>query len=227
MSNDPEKPTFQLLLKATVRKLVEVIPQPMIQLTANSGQSAEGKVTIVNRDKKPLKIEGIDSIGDDFKAHLRTVEEGNKYELSVKLNPKTLGGRVTAQVTVRTNNPKSPQVVIPVSADVTARIQANPQIVDFGQVSLKMPDTVPQSFYTKGFSLRSQEKGFMVRDVKSTLAFVKPEVKPPSRDGLPYRINVTLLKEKIKKGKIEGSIVVATNDKQFSEVRIPVRGQVN
>lgn len=227
ISNDPNQKTVQLTIKVNVKTLVDVEPGPYIAIQAQSDQAAEGKVTIVNRDKTPLKILGVDLPSQDFTSKLRTLEDGKKYELAVHLKPRALGGQVAASLTLRTNNTKVPNVVIPVNAIVNGRVQATPQLVDFGLLEIGKLDTTPLYQLVKPITIRSNDKTFQVQSVRSTLPFVKPELTPPPQEGAPYRIKVTLLKEKVKKGKIDGSIIIATNDMKLSEVKIPVKGEIN
>jgi hypothetical protein len=230
-SNDPAQPTVTLEIKAMVKQLVDVQPSPVISLQANPKQAAEGRVTIVNNDKTPLRILGVDSTSNshDFSTKLRTLEEGKRYELLVKLHPQTLAGRISDSLKVRTNNKKVPEVMVSVMATVAGRVQATPQTVDFGQLNLSAMGTTPKEAnqLIRSIMLRSQEKDFKVLNVKSTISYIKPEMIPPAREGIGYRIKVSLLREKAKKGKIDGAIVIATNDKEFSELKIPVKGQIN
>lgn len=228
-SNDPSQPTVVLTIKSTIKQLIDILPGPYLSIQANKGETAEGKVTLVNNDSAPLKILDVKSANQDFTTALKTLEKGQRYELEAKLNRTGEAGRFNTTLTVTTDNKKQAQLLIPVMVQIMARVEAYPEKLVYGQINLESIEKNPQGSYmlNRMISVRSQEKGFKVTKVETTLPFVQPELVTPAQEGQPYSIKVTLAKDKLKKGPFSGTIIVRTNDKEFAEMKIPLTGEVN
>jgi hypothetical protein len=76
-------------------------------------------------------------------------------------------------------------------------------------------------------TILTQEKGFQVTAVETTLPFAHAELIAPAQEGQPYSIKVSLAKDELPKGPFNGMIIVRTNDKEFAELKIPIEGEVN
>lgn len=227
-SNDPTNPSVVLTIKGTVKQLIELDPA-FLSIRASKGEAVEGKVTLVNHDRSPLEILDVKSANQEFTTKLKTLQKGQRYELIVKLHPQAETGRVNTTLTVLTNNKKSPQVLIPVLVTIAARVEASPDKLIFGKIDRAAMEKNPRSGNSlhRSIIVRSQEKGFKVTKVESTLPFVQLELVSPAQQGLPYNVKVALVKEKLKKGPFNGMVIVRTNDKEFAELKIPLTGEVN
>lgn len=229
-SNDPANPMVTLSIKGTVKQLIDILPAPYINIRVSQGQPVEGTVTLVNNDRTPLHILEVKSSNPEFATHLKTVEKGQRYELQVKLNgAKTVGGRFNTQLTVTTNNKKQPQLNIPVIAVIAARVEAFPERLTFGRLHLASLKDNPQSnvLLTRTITVRSLVPEFKVTHVESSLPFVQLQLVAPQRPGSPYNVRVALVKEKLRTGPFEGTITLRTNDREFSQLKIPLSGEVN
>jgi hypothetical protein len=228
-TNDPTQPTMVLTIKATIRQLVDILPSPYVSIQAKKGQTAEGKVTLVNNDRAPLKILDVKSSNQDFSTHLKTLEKGKRYELETKLNKTDIPGGYHTTLTVTTDNKKSEKLTIPVMAAIMARVEAAPDRIIYGRINMEAINKNPQgeNLLRRMIMIRSQEKGFKVTKVETTLPFVSWELINPVQEGQPYSIKISLAKEKLPKGQFNGTIIVRTNDKEFAEMKIPLTGDVN
>ena len=217
---------------------VELVPRNAIFLTAFKWEigEKEGSVTIVNHDKSPLEIIRIEKHGNHFTTRLITIEEGKRYQLSVKLNPDAPPGRAQDQITVITNNEK---VMIPVFTFLKNRVYISQPIVYFGQISLKQLSANPDllNFLTYSvFIYQHQGHDFQIK-YQSSLPFISikktPQEGPGAVINIPrqgqiavFELAVSPIIERLKPGKFEGTIRVLTNDKDFPELVIPVSGEV-
>lgn len=183
---------------------------------------------MVNRDRSPLKILGTEFTNQDFAAALRTLEEGQRYELLITLNPKDTDGQFVTLLTVLTNKEKLPKIPIAVVATIAARVQVWPEQLSFGQINLaSMRQDPPRpAWLDQRISIHSQEPGFKVIKAETSLLFLHLELVEPPRENLPYHIRVTLVKEKLQRGPFSGTIIVQTNDQEFAAVKIPISGEV-
>ncbi len=229
VSNDPSQPQMTLTLKANIKQLIDILPGPYLSIQANRGETAEGKLTLVNNDSSPLKILGVESSNPEFTTTLKTLENGKKYEVVAKLNQTNTPGRFNANLTVTTDNKKQDKLTIPVMVQVAARVEATPEKLVYGRINLDYLSKNPRGsqMLNRTIVVRSREKDFKVTKVETTLPFVQSELIPPTAEGQPYSIRVTVAKEKLAKGPFNGNIVVRTNDKEFAEIKVPLVGEVN
>lgn len=119
-TNDPAHPSVLLGMKAITRPLIDVLPSPSLSLQVNTGQSAVGTLTLVNRDTSPLSIEALELNNNDYSAQLKTLEKGQRYEITVRLGPRDSEGTVAALLTIVTNKPKLSQIPIAITTTITA-----------------------------------------------------------------------------------------------------------
>lgn len=115
---DTSLPESKLRVAGSVIGDVEVTPE-MVSFMVQSEDTLKvtpmtRKVTILNRNKsRALKISNVSDAQDRLNLKLNTVEEGQKYELSV--SPKVAGskpGNVSGNIVISTDNPDQRTVSI-------------------------------------------------------------------------------------------------------------------
>jgi hypothetical protein len=240
-SNDPTNPLVRLTLRGTINQLVELLPSPSLFIRASQGETAQATLTLVNRDRSALKILDIESTNPEFTTKLRTLQVGQRYQLTVKLKAKKTDGQFTALLTVLTNKEKLPVIPIAVVATVAARVHVSPDQLAFGRIHRGSEGRGPRegigdstgspsdwvTSHQSRITIKSQEPGFKVTKAETTLPFVQLQIMAPTREGTPYGLRVALVKEKLKEGPFRGTIVVHTNDKKFAKLKIPITGEVH
>ncbi|MCS6804901.1 MAG: DUF1573 domain-containing protein [Acidobacteriota bacterium] len=228
-SNDPINPNVTLTIKANVKPVIDIQPAAYISLEVDKGQPAQGKVTLINNDKQPLKILAVESQNPEFTAELKTVENGRRYDLIAKLNKTDAPGRYSTSVTVTTDNKKQEKVSIPVMVHIAARVEVSPERLVYGRINLESLDKNPRGamLLNRTITVQSRDQGFKVTGAQSTLPFIQTEVINPAQSNLPYSVRITVARDKLPKGAFNGMVIVRTNDKEFSEFKIPVTGEVN
>lgn len=127
-TSHPKVPSMSIRVSLLVQGEVEVVPERVyIQSTpplpAGDGSPAPAAAPPMAQTVKlrkaagtPLKVEGVSSSDPDFATSLKTIQEGREYDLEIKYTGKPGRGMISAQVTVKTNEPKQQQIVIPVAA---------------------------------------------------------------------------------------------------------------
>ncbi|MFQ5961184.1 MAG: DUF1573 domain-containing protein [Candidatus Methylomirabilales bacterium] len=237
-TNDPHAPRLRIRITGRVRGLIEVRPRPTIFLSAFRWEVEEKErgVTIVNLDDRPLEVLGIQAESDRFRPHLRTMEEGQRYQLSVKLRPEAPSGKAQGRITVSTNKG---DIGILVFTFLKDRVYVTPPQIDFGRISLaqlaKNPDLVDFLAQTV-FINKHAGRDFRIQ-VQSSLPSIAIEKTPPQGPAAVVNIprhgptaiielRVVPLNERLKPGEFQGTIRVLTNDRDFPELVIPVRGEV-
>jgi hypothetical protein len=84
------------------------------------------KLTIVNNVDGPAKLTGIKVPSDSFKAEVKELEPGKKFELTVSLVPPLKPGPVYGNIEVATGITEMPILKIPVNAFIVADVDVTP-----------------------------------------------------------------------------------------------------
>jgi hypothetical protein len=90
---------------------VQVLPSQII--LRPSAKPFEASVLIRKPGGEALRILGVETADPDFIATLSPVTEGRDYKVVVRYSGKTNRGQVRSSLTVKTNEPAQPTIVIP------------------------------------------------------------------------------------------------------------------
>lgn len=225
--DSPERSTT-LLLKATVRPPLEILPFPAVFLSAFQGEDNECRLRLVNNEDEPASVSLSAIAGQHFTASLTTIQPGRVYELVAKIPSTITPGRYDEELSLSTGNPRFAGITIPVHVLVKPDLYANPEAVDFGPVSAeelrKNPAT--RELLTQTFLVKKRKGEFEIKKVGSDLKAVAVRRDPPQGKSATYRVDVALDPQKVKPGKLEGYVEIVTDDRNFPTIRVPVAGTV-
>lgn len=217
-----------LLVKAVVRPPLEILPFPAVFLSAFHGEDNEARLKIVNHEEVSTAISLSATNSQHFTAALATIQPGRVYELVARIPPATVPGRYDEGLSLSTDNPKLAEITIPVHVWVKPDLYANPEAVDFGSVAaeelLKNPAT--RELLTQTFLVKKRKGEFEIKKVASDLEVLEVRKDPPNGKSSTYRIDIALNPQKIKAGKLAGSVEIETDDKSFPLITVPVTGRV-
>jgi len=122
-SNLKSKQVATLRLSGSIIGEVEVTPENLrfiIRDSVNPGdESATQRLVILNRaEGTPLHILEVKDQNDRLQLVLRTVEEGQKYELTAALKQEVLstGSNLSGSIVIATDNPKQKEITVKYSA---------------------------------------------------------------------------------------------------------------
>ena len=222
------QPMATLLVKAVVKPPLELLPFPAIFLSAFQGEKKEGRLRILNNEEKPVAISLAQPAGNHFTASLSTVEPGRIYEIAALITATASPGHYDEELSLKTDSPKRGEVTIPVHLFVKPDLYANPDVADFGQVSADelRKNTSKREFLTQTFLVQKREGSFAITRVRSTVEGLDVRIDPKNGKSSTFRVDVGLNPERIKTGKLDGFILVETDDKNFPEIRVPVSGAI-
>ena len=119
-SSDPENSTIRLIIKATIKVLID-LSKNSVYLKGNEGDNISTTITIKTNEPKPLKLE-LDSFNLSDKVHFKTeeTEQGKIFKLHFSSTP-GLVGRHKGVLNLRTNYPEKPIISIPVFVIIKKR----------------------------------------------------------------------------------------------------------
>lgn len=225
---DTSQAPVTLRLKGIVQPPVEILPFPAIFLSAFQGEDNERRLRIVNHQAQPTVFSLSQPSIKHFTATLTELERGKTYEVVARIPPDVLPGRYDEELSLSTNAPKPGRLTIPVHLFVKPDLYANPDVIDFGSVPadpIRKDPAILESL-TQTFLVKKRDGVFAITKITSELKVLDLRKDPPEGDSSTYRIDVALNPQQIKAGKLEGSIEIDTDDKDFPTIRIPVTGRV-
>ncbi len=117
----PEAPKVSIRVFGVVRALVHVTPT-QIQFGTVEAKVKPGRNVIVvnNREGTGLHVKKVAVDDPAFDAQVFTIAEGKRYQVTVVVKPDAPAGRHTATLTITTDDPKFPELKVPVAANIVA-----------------------------------------------------------------------------------------------------------
>lgn len=115
-TNDPEAPATLLGLDVRVVRPMEVEPRDRFYFFKAPGQGGEERRTLVKYGDRPMAVTGVSCDSPHFRPSYKPLAPGERYELTVALDPATPPGKHEAKVTVTTDSPQLPKIEVSVRA---------------------------------------------------------------------------------------------------------------
>jgi hypothetical protein len=226
--NDPQLPKAVLTLRGKVRPPIEFRPFGAVFLAAFKDEPVERVLTVVNNEVNPLAIKQIRNEGSHFVAALKTVEVGKVYTVSVRVVPGVPAGKYEETLVIEVSSPAARVLRLPVHLFVKPDLYPNPDVVDFGRVSLELirgPRKV-QDLLNQTILVTSRRDQFSIVSIVCDLPAVTLQQTPTSGPSRTFQVDVSLTQERLVRGPLRGSIAVRTSDPDLPELRIPIQGDV-
>ena len=226
--NDPLLPKAVLTLRGRVRPRIEFRPFGAVFLAAFKDEPVERVLTVVNNEVNPLAIKEIRSEGSHFVAALKTVEVGKVYTVSVRVAPGVPVGKYDETLVIEVSSPSARDLRLPVHLFVKPDLYANPDVVDFGEVSLNQtgePGRI-HDLLNQTVLVTSRRDQFSIVSIVCDLPAVTVRQTPSAGTNRTFQVDVSLNQARLERGPLRGSIVVRTSDPDLQELRIPIQGDV-
>lgn len=241
-TNDPTRPTFNLILRAYFKPTTKpggpsapkapglapgkaagpytISPSDRWFTSALSGTTSATKIHFYNREAQPVRITKVEAGGTDFKVQLTPIEDGRRYELHIATNPQLKPGQYKQSVKLQTDSSSTPEISLHLEATVFAKVLASPTAISLPKIQL-VSDVASISLPVI-YVRKVRELGLNIKEVRSTLPFLKLEVKTEI-EGQFYTIKLSLDPSKIKgPGDYKGEVIVDTNDVEVPQLKVPV-----
>jgi len=210
-----------------ITPVIEAKPFPAFFVTTGRGQSKEASIQLINHDKEPLEITGIESASTRFALRLETNQIGERYTLFLKLNGEGKTGRVAEPITLHTSNKKEPVLLIGANTFVHERVHTFPEDLDFGTIEaaqVRTNDALRKTLTQVLMVYQDAGTNFQVT-AKTDLPFLHI-LEEPSKSGEQVQIELALKPQELRGGDFHGHLQLLTNDRDFPTLEIAVRGQV-
>jgi hypothetical protein len=206
---------------------IDFEPLPAIYAVAPRGSVKEASLVIINRNRAPLEIKGIENPSRRFTARMETLEAGRRYRLIVTVKGEGPAGDQSDILRVKTSLKKDPVLRIPVNTRVRERVYTFPQSVFLGRFNVGQIKGDPEAARAAGQTLMVYRKGMSGFQVKlsSDVPFLRfaSELGP---NGDQWENSVWIDPEQARPGDIKGSIFIETNDPEIPRLVVPVTGRL-
>ncbi len=219
-SNDPVNPSFQMQLDMTVEREVDTQPDRIYLYGLKRGEAHTSSVTVLAKTGETLQVLSAAATGNVVTVtgvtpyeDPQTKRTGAIVQVDV---PVTLGyGSFTDNILIKTDNPKKPEVTVPVQGEIVGPVQYNPKNLSFSPHQ-DMPVTVT-------FTAQDPEK-FAIRSVESLHHLVRPSIVKTNVNGMDqYALAVYVLKNLPKDSDGKDELDVYTNDPEMPKITIDVQ----
>lgn len=226
--DDPANPQIVLTLSGTVVPSIEILPRPAVYISQFKGEEKSASLKIRSNQQKPLQLLRLESMGEHFKAEYEVLKEGQLFQINITIPAETAIGRYRESLLVHTDNPQLKLIHLEVNTLVKADVFFNPEVVDFGLVSRARIKSSPEAldFLTQTVVISHREGLMSTSIISIDIPFVWAKLVPEGRSEI-FRLDVGLDAEKAFNGRFEGHVVFSTDDPDFSQVVIPVIGEIS
>jgi hypothetical protein len=218
--NDPALPRAPLAFEGTIVPPVELSPMPAFYIAGLRGRGGQRAIEIVNHESEPLQFEKMDHSTERFTTKLETLQAGQRYRLTLTLNPQGPGGKAVDTIVLRTSSKRIPVLKIDANTYLYESVRTFPDIVDLGILR------VDESTHAALTLMIYQEGG---SDFQAKLSTDVPALRlkwERGPKGDRYQATITFFPDKIRVGSLKGSIFVESNDTESPRVVVPVYGDI-
>jgi hypothetical protein len=226
-SNDPIVPRLPLYINGMVNAPIDLLPYGTVFASLFTGESATRGVIVVNNQKLPLKILGLESPSQHFKASIKTRKPNQIYEVTIEIPPTVPPGHYREFAYLKTDSRERPRLQIVVDLLIKNEIFAFPTELNFGQISLAAAgghrdDT---GSLTASFLVKKREGQFRITKIDCDVRGLQLTQTPQAASDA-YRFDIAMPAKQLKPGPLNGSIRLHTDDEKVPEIIVPIRAVI-
>jgi hypothetical protein len=231
-SNDPQTPTAQVTIHATVKPYVEAYPAGFLRYTILQGEEQTQSVTLYSEDEAPFNIVDVQSPGDWVKVDWAKIDKDadraavgrkgqNQYKVNVTIAADAPVGPLMDKILIKTSSKFQPEYRLSLSGVVRPTYIVAPSVVNFGEVT---NNGGVEKVVTIQSNNRQKMDQFKVSTVDSDVEGVIAEARATTQPGI-YEVTVKIAST-AKPGEFNGKLQIHTNDPVKPMTEIAVRGLV-
>ncbi len=185
------------------------------------GLTAGGLFSIYNDSPQPLKITKLDPGGEAFSLTLNTLEEGKRYTVNFAASTKLPLGVYHQTVKLTTDSKETPELVLELDLRVVSPVKVNPAKVVFENIPFSLPDYDFSTLSRFAWVTITRGEGLEIKSLTSDLPFIKAKVETVTGNGQTFLLRIGF-SDKPLKGRHQGVLKIATNNKDVPLVELPL-----
>jgi hypothetical protein len=205
---------------------VEFRPRAAFHLVTQRGTAQQASVEIINHQDQPLRLTGVDYESDRYTAVLHTLEPGRYYRLDLMMSGEGVSGQRTDRLRVLNDDEDLPFLELRVNTLLREKVYTFPESVDLGALPLDVAAD-PEAVSSLAQTLMIYKPGAGDFRISPSTALDNIRLAyERGPDGDRYQVTISLIREKLAVGRVHGSIIIKTNDREFPEITVPVHGEI-
>ncbi len=126
-SNDPNTPTFNLVMDGIALTEITVTPRRLFVNDLKPGKNNVHTIDLLSNASDPIAIRSVHTGNPLVTAEVETVEEGRRYSLVVRTADEMPRGPTHGRIQVQTDSPRKPTIQIPFQFNVVGELAIAPQ----------------------------------------------------------------------------------------------------
>ena len=126
-----------------------------------------------------------------------------------------MASRTAVNIRVHSNDPLRPVVILTLQGIVAGRLSVSPNHLYLGDITGQEPIKKTIEIFDPGHGK------LRIKQVTSTSRYIVTKILSQKKDGLGSKIRVTI-EPSMPLGKIEGRVIITTNDKHAPQVEVLV-----
>jgi hypothetical protein len=217
-SNARNEPHKSLVLKGTVWKPIELIPNvASFSIPPDFNSETNMTVRIVNQTDNPVTMSNPVSANTNlFTAVLKEIKPGKEYALTITSRPPYNSAFVQGTITVATSLAASPTISVPVSANMPPAVQITPPQI--------MVNANPGRWITNRVSIHGNTTNVLaLSDPKASDSRIHVEIQPMLPAKGTFSLVVAFPPDfQLEPGKT-AEVTVQSNHPRFPLIQIPIR----
>lgn len=227
-SNDPKKPKMTIGMKGKVWVPIHLRPK-YARLTGVLGENIKTVVDVRGEKEDPLviKIASV-SIPDKVAVELNELEKGRRYHLKIRNKvEKVMSYR--GQVTLTTNYPEKPQLVVKITGYIRPPVEVRPRALRFLSLTEERLQLFKKERRVIKLSLMvvfHKRNGFEINKVELEKSLFKIHIKETAggrmQKGRVLQLTVEPILEKLQKGPNTDRLKIFTNQKGHEILEVPI-----
>jgi hypothetical protein len=228
-TNDPANPTIDLELSGRVVGPLDIEPLPGIFVSTFRDEGVRRELTQTSNEPGPVALRADPpATGGHFESSLDPVEAGRVWRLRVGAAPNTLPGHYDETLRLVSDSAAIGTVDLPVHIFVKADLYANPDDLDFGEISVSRVRRAGASlpFLSQTFFVKSRAGTFRVIGARSDVPALDLQVAPAGGASGSFQIDAGLRPAALVPGALDGTITIETDDPEFRSLTVRVHGSV-
>jgi hypothetical protein len=216
--DEPQYAEVRLWVQANSREDVSVTPDTINFGQIKRGSSPSAAINVVFLGGSQWQVTGVSCESNYVKPALREIRRQGyevDYQLTAQLRADVPVGRWYTDIWLKTNNPATPRVRVPLNVEVESALTVSPPIVDLGQV--KIGGQAQRKVIVRGI------RPFRITEVKGTDAEIA--VRDTAPDSRPVHVLAITLKGD-SPGDVKRQLRIQTDLREEGEIELQAKAQI-
>jgi hypothetical protein len=215
----------EFVIEGRVIPEIEIRPRAAFFVSTAKGAAASAALEIINHGATPIELEP-PAAPPGLAMRLEALDPGKRYRLTLEVPGSAEAGRRAERVVLKSTSARKPRIPIGVNVIVRERVHTFPDAIDLGTLrlgDLQAAGDAPKALSQTLMVYQAGGRDYTLR-ARSDLPLKLATERGPQGDRV--QVTVSIDAGEAKPGPIAGSLVLQTNDPEFAEVRVPVRGAI-